>query len=85
VSKGILKDQKVSFFINNLELDGFIPKEDNFTREYLISPAQTGIAPTFKLIFKTDKFFVPSELYPNNTDKRKLGMRVYDIYFRKAF
>jgi len=85
VSKGILKDQTVSIFLNNLELDSFIPNKDFFKRKYLILPSQIGTNPTFKLIFKTDKFFIPAELYPNNTDTRKLGIKIYDIYFRKTF
>ncbi len=84
VSKNILKNQRVFIRINDMEIDSFIPKIDSFKKKYSITPQQIGNARTFKLIFETDKTFVPSEINPKSKDKRKLGIMIYSIYFRKA-
>lgn len=83
VDKAKIENQKVIFKINDQLLDEFIPESARFEKEYKISPNKMGTEDEFKLVIETDQTFIPSELDPNVTDNRELGMQIYFLYFRE--
>ena len=82
VNLEVLDDQKVTFKINDLILDEFIPEESHFEKSYNIKKEMLGEGEEFYLSIVTDKVFVPAEVMPNSNDKRELGIQVSFIYFR---
>ncbi len=83
VNKAAFQDQKLSFKINDVLLDEFIPSEGNFSKEYTVSPQMMGDADEFSLKIETDKVFVPAKAFPDNKDNRELGVQIFFIYFRE--
>ena len=83
VNKGVFQDQKLTFKINDALLDEFIPAEDNYTREYTVTPQMMGDADDFSLRFESDKVFFPDKVFPNSKDNRELGTQIFFIYFRE--
>lgn len=83
VNKTAFQDQKVIVKINDAPLDEFIPAEDNFSREYTVTPEMMGPADEFSLKFETDRVFVPAKVFPNSKDNRELGAQIFFIYFRE--
>lgn len=82
VNLEVLDDQKVTFKINDLILDEFIPEESHFEKSYNIKKEMLGEGEEFYLSIVTDKVFVPAEVMPNSNDERELGIQVSFIYFR---
>ncbi len=83
MNKTAFQDQKLIFKINDAVLDEFIPAEDNFSREYTVTPEMMGQADEFSLKIETDRVFVPSKVFPNSKDNRELGAQIFFIYFRE--
>jgi hypothetical protein len=82
VNLEVLDDQKITFTINDLILDEFIPEESHFEKSYNIKKEMLGEGEEFYLSIVTDKVFVPAEVMPNAADQRELGIQVSFIYFR---
>ncbi|MCK4933007.1 MAG: hypothetical protein KAT01_12610 [Candidatus Aminicenantes bacterium] len=82
VNLEVLDDQKVTFKINELVLDEFIPEESHFEKSYNVKKEMLGEGEEFYLSIVTDKVFVPAEVMPNSADQRELGVQVSFIYFR---
>lgn len=82
VNLEVLDDQKITFTINDLILDEFIPEESHFEKSYNIKKEMLGEGEEFYLSIVTDKVFVPAEVMPNAADQRELGVQVSFIYFR---
>jgi hypothetical protein len=83
VNKTAFQDQKIIVRINDAPLDEFIPDEDNFSREYTVTPDMMGPADEFSLKLETDRVFVPAKVFPNSKDNRELGAQIFFIYFRE--
>lgn len=83
VNKTVFQDQKVTFRINDILLDEFIPAEENFSKEYTVSPQMMGNTDEFSLKFETDRVFVPAKVFPDSKDNRELGAQIFFIYFRE--
>lgn len=83
VNKTAFQDQKMVVKINDALLDEFIPEEDNFSREYTVTPEMMGPADEFSLKLETDRVFVPAKVFPNSKDNRELGAQIFFIYFRE--
>lgn len=77
-----LKDQKVTFKINDLIFDEFIPDESYFEKSYNIKKEMLGEGDEFTLTISTDKTFVPAKTVPNAADERELGIQISFVYFR---
>jgi len=77
-----VKDQKITFKINDLVLDEFIPTDAVFDKSYNIQKERLGDKEEFYLTVSTDKTFVPAKVIPNSKDERELGIQVSLIYFR---
>lgn len=82
VNKEAVPEQTVIFKINDTVLDEFIPEESHFERSYNIKKEMLGDKEEFILTIAVDKTFVPSEVLPNSTDERELGVQISFIYFR---
>lgn len=82
VNLEVLENQKITFKINDLILDEFIPEESHFEKSYNIKKEMLGDGEEFYLTILTDKVFVPAEVMPNSTDRRELGVQISFIYFR---
>jgi uncharacterized membrane-anchored protein YhcB (DUF1043 family) len=82
VNKDALPNQKITFKINDLVLDEFIPSEPVFEKSYNIKKEMLGDKDEFDLIVSTDQTFVPAKIYPQSKDQRELGFQVSFIYFR---
>jgi hypothetical protein len=82
VNLEVLDDQKVTFRINDLILDEFVPEESYFEKSYNVKKEMLGEGEEFYLTIVTDKVFVPAEVMPNSGDERELGIQVSFIYFR---
>ncbi len=83
VSKTVFPDQKVTFKINDSLLEEFIPTDELFSREYVISPEQMGSGDEFFLKIETDKVFIPARVFPGSNDSRELGLQIFFVYFRE--
>ncbi|MCU0237560.1 MAG: hypothetical protein MUC72_10820 [Acidobacteria bacterium] len=83
VNKTVFQDQKLTFKINETPLDEFIPAEDNYSREYTVTPEMMGAGDEFSLRFECDKVFSPEKVFPNSKDNRELGTQIFFIYFRE--
>jgi hypothetical protein len=83
VNKTAFQDQKLIFKINDVLLEEFIPDEDNFSREYTVTPEMMGPGDEFSLKIETDRVFVPAKVFPNSKDNRELGAQIFFIYFRE--
>jgi hypothetical protein len=77
-----VKDQKVSFKINDLTLDEFISSQDIFEKSYSIKKEMLGDKDEFTLTISVDKSWVPAKVLPDSKDERELGIMVSFIYFR---
>jgi hypothetical protein len=77
-----VKDQKISFKINDLTLDEFIAADNVFEKSYNIKKEMLGDKDEFYLTVGVDKTFVPAKIIPNSKDERDLGIQVSLIYFR---
>ncbi|MBD3413173.1 MAG: hypothetical protein GF421_01925 [Candidatus Aminicenantes bacterium] len=82
VNKRAIEDQKVIFKINETILDEFVPEQAIFEKTYNINKEKLGEDDDFYLTVATDKTFVPSEIFPDSTDDRELGVKISFIYFR---
>lgn len=82
VNKNAVEDQKVIFKINDWVLDEFVPEQPIFEKTYNINEERLGEDDDFYLTIETDKTFIPSELFPEFTDERELGIKIAFIYFR---
>ena len=74
--------QTITFKINNLTLDEFVPSESAFEKSFDIKKEMLGDRDEFYLTIETDKTFIPSETFPDSTDERELGLQISFIYFR---
>jgi hypothetical protein len=83
VNKAVYQDQKLTFKINDALLDEFVPAEDNYSREYTVTPQMMGDADEFSLRIESDKVFFPDKVFPNSKDNRELGTQLFFIYFRE--
>ncbi len=83
VNKSVYQDQKLTFKINDALLDEFVPAEDNYSREYTVTPQMLGDADEFSLRIESDKVFFPDKVFPNSKDNRELGTQIFFIYFRE--
>jgi hypothetical protein len=82
VNLDVLEDQKITFKINDLILDEFVPEESHFEKSYNVKKEMLGDGEEFILSIVTDKVFVPAEVMTNTNDQRELGVQVSFIYFR---
>jgi len=82
VNKRAIKEQKVIFKINDTLLDEFVPEHVVFEKTYNINKEKLGEDDDFYLTIETDKTFVPSEIFPESSDDRELGVKISFIYFR---
>jgi hypothetical protein len=80
--KEVVPDQKISFKINGLPFDEFIPEEANFEKIYTIKKEMIGDKDEFILTISVDKPFVPAKFIPGSKDERELGIMVGLIYYR---
>ncbi len=74
--------QTLSFRINDIVLDEFVPEESHFERSYNIKKDMLGEKEEFILTIATDKIFKPAEVLPDSADERELGVQISFIYFR---
>jgi hypothetical protein len=71
--------QNVTVYMNDQQLDRFsVETAEPFVQKYKIDVASLGSASTIEVKLEVDQTFVPSE-----SDKRELGLRVYDLYLGK--
>jgi len=77
-----VKDQKITFKINELTLDEFIAQEPLFDKSYEIKKEMLGDKDEFILTIAVDKPFIPAKMIPNSKDERELGLQVSFVYFR---
>jgi len=77
-----LNEQKVTFRINELIIDSFIPRRSVFSKTYEIKKEMLGEEKEFYLVIETDKTFKPADIIPGSKDQRELGIQVSLIYFR---
>jgi hypothetical protein len=77
-----VKDQKISFKINDLTLAEFIAADNVFEKSFNIKKEMLGDKDEFYLTVGVDKTFVPAKIIPNSKDERDLGIQVSLIYFR---
>lgn len=77
-----VKDQKISFKINDLTLAEFIATDNVFEKSFTIKKEMLGDKDEFYLTVGVDKTFVPAKIIPNSKDERDLGIQVSLIYFR---
>lgn len=82
VNQDVLKNQKISFKINDLILDEFISEETIFEKSYSIKKEMLGERDEFYLVIMVDQTFIPSQFYPQSKDERELGIQISFIYFR---
>ncbi|MDD8024951.1 MAG: hypothetical protein PHI34_00435 [Acidobacteriota bacterium] len=80
--KDFIRDQKISFKINGLPFDEFVPEEANFEKTYAVKKEMVGDKDEFILTISVDKPFVPAKLIPESKDERELGIMVGLIYYR---
>jgi hypothetical protein len=81
VDKSIHKEQTVRIKVNDTILDKFIPGTAKFFKEYIITPGMMGEEDKISLIIETDNVFLPSEVNPEITDSRELGIQIYHLFF----
>jgi hypothetical protein len=77
-----VKDQKITFKINDLTLDEFVATRELFEKSYDVKKEQLGDKNEFSLTIAVDKPWVPVKVFPNSKDERELGIQVSLIYFR---
>jgi len=77
-----VKDQKITFKINDLALDEFIAQEPLFDKSYTIKKEMLGDKDEFILTISADRSFIPAKVIPGSKDERELGVMVSFIYFR---
>ena len=82
VNKQAIPDQKVTFKINDMVLDEFVPDEVTFEKSYTVKKEMLGEKDAFTLTIAVDKTFIPAQVFPQSTDKRELGCMISLIYFR---
>ena len=82
VNQDAIKDQKITFKINDTVLDEFVPAGGVFDKSYEIKKDMMGDKSEFRLILAIDKAFVPARINPGSKDERELGMQISFIYFR---
>lgn len=82
VNKEAIPDQKITFKINDLVLEEFIPDEATFEKSYTVKKEMLGEKDEFTLTVSVDKTFIPAQLFPPSVDKRELGCMISFIYFR---
>jgi len=82
VNKDAVSDQKITFKINDLVLDEFMPDDVTFEKSYTLKKETLGEKDEFILTLTVDKTFIPAKFYPQNKDERELGCQVSFIYFR---
>ena len=78
----VVKDQKLSFKINDTLVDEFVANQDFFEKSYAIKKEQLGDKDEFVLTISVDKPFIPAKVIPNSKDDRELGVQISFIYFR---
>ncbi len=74
--------QKITFKINDMILDEFVPDKDVFEKSFDIKKEMLGDKEEFYLTFEVDKSFIPAQIYPDSTDERDLGIQISFVYFR---
>jgi len=84
VDKEKLKDQQVTFVLNDTVLEEFVPQSGKFEKEYTLTPEMLGNHEELKLLIRTDKTFIPSSINPNTQDDRELGVQIFFLYFNEA-
>ncbi len=77
-----VKDQKITFKINDLVLDEFVPEPGIFEKSYAIKKEQLGDKDEFSLTISVDKPFIPAKFIAGSKDDRQLGIQVGLVYFR---
>jgi hypothetical protein len=77
-----IKDQNISFKLNDLTLDEFVGAADFFEKSYNIKKEMLGDKDEFTLTIGVDKTFVPVKMNPNSKDERELGVMISLVYFR---
>lgn len=74
--------QKITFKINGLPFDEFIPEEALFEKTYTIKKEMVGDKDEFILTIGVDKPFVPAKVMSQSKDDRELGLMIGLIYYR---
>lgn len=77
-----VKDQKITFKINDQILDEFVASQELFEKSYNIKKEMLGDKNEFNLTVAVDKAWVPAKAIPNSKDERELGIQISFIYFR---
>jgi hypothetical protein len=77
-----VKDQKITFKINDIVLDEFVATQELFDKSYNIKKEQLGDRNEFTLTVAVDRAWIPAKVIPNSQDQRELGIQVSFIYFR---
>ena len=79
-NKDIMPNQRVTFRINDLTLDEFIPGENVFEKSYNIRREMLGGGDEFTLTIVVDRTFIPAKVILRNKDERELGVQISYIY-----
>ncbi len=82
VNPDAVPGQKITFKINDMVLDEFIPEKDVFEKSFNIKKEMLGDKEEFYLTFEVDKSFIPAQVFPDSTDERDLGIQISFVYFR---
>ncbi len=77
----ILVNQSIRLELNSSCLDEFRLRASNFYIEYVIPAEMMGGDEKITLKISTDKTFIPSEVNPQTTDSRELGIQVHELFF----
>lgn len=77
-----VKDQKITFKIDDLPLDEFVVGQELFEKTYNVKKEQLGDKNEFTLTISVDKAWIPAKVIPNSKDDRQLGCQISFIYFR---
>lgn len=80
----ILVNQTIKMELNYSCLDEFSPRTSNFYIEHIIPEEWMGENEKITLEISIDKTFIPSDIDPQATDSRELGLQVYDLFFVKS-
>lgn len=79
-NRDIMPNQRVTFRINDLTLDEFIPGENVFEKSYNIRREMLGDRNEFTLTIAVDRTFIPARVILRNKDERELGVQIAYIY-----
>ena len=83
VSELNLEGQKIRFIINDTVLEEFVPEQNDFEKDYIISAEKLGDNDELRFVIEIDKTFVPKTMDESISDDRVLGVQIFSIYFRE--